>query len=317
MEHDKAIEAVRHTEVQIQWFGVATIIFLLLAIPAAPADQQPITLATGDTPMPTVSATQQPPVKNPPDQTGPITSVDFLMAGPSTTRGIMAQQHSVTQAVPGTTPVAVLPSEPMDIKADEVAVLVSEQCKQTGDNADGSISCSRIYSNGHHAKVLSQLSYEGDEFKQQAVIEEYDKGNNLLSKKTIRHRVDYNYLNDQRAKEQELFDITCQSEGKKTTRELMVYQFHLNTGKPKVFSWTQYKQVGNKAKAGLTYHASLGYAADGSPDRGIAEQWDQGKKVATFLNWSRIDGGLTGSKRETWTQWESWIKSMSLQAYLP
>lgn len=197
-------------------------------------------------------------------------------------------------------------------------MLVSEQCSQNGDTAQSTNSCSRVYSNGHHATVITQNANEGDELKDQTVIEEFDKDNALLFKKTIRHRVDFNYLNDQtKAKEKEFFDIVYQATGKKTTRELMVYEYFLETGKAKSLSWTQYKQIGNEPKAGLTYHAVLRYADDGSPFRGIAEKWDAGKKTETFMNWSRLSKGFATLDEETWGEWEGWIRNVSLQAYLP
>jgi hypothetical protein len=202
-------------------------------------------------------------------------------------------------------------------KTDEVALLVSEQCSQNGNAAEGTSSCARVYSNGHRATVLTQNANEGDELKHQTVIEEFDGDNTLLYRKTIRHRVDYNYQNDQKAKEKELFDIIYQPTGRKTTRELMVYEYFLDTGKTKSLSWTQYKQIANQLKAELVYHALLRYSNDGTPDRGLAERWDQGKKAETFMNWSRRAGSFASLDGETWGQWESWIQNVSLQAYLP
>jgi len=221
----------------------------------------------------------------------------------------------VDKALPEPIPVPV--AIPVAEDLTEVAMLVSEQCSQTGTPDEGSVSCGRIYSNGHRSKVLTQRAGAGDEFKQQSVIEEYDKADHLLYKKTIRQRVDYNYKEDQKFKEKELFDIVYEPTGRKTTRELMVYRYYPDSGKPKYMSWTQYKQIGNEAKAGLVYHSSLRYGEDGSPERGIAEQWANGKKTATFMNWSRISRGYADLDQETWNQWESWIRNVSLQAYLP
>lgn len=202
-------------------------------------------------------------------------------------------------------------------QADEMAILVSEQCSQEGAEADGTRSCERVYSNGHHATVLDQSSHEGDEVKRQTIIEEFDGNNNLLYKKTIRQRLDYNYVHDQKAKEKELFDIIYQPTGKKTTRELMVYEYFLETGKTKSLSWTQYKQIGNEPRAELTYHALLNYDKSGNPERGLAEKWDHGKKTDTFINWDRRSKGFASLEQENWNQWEGWIRNVSLQAYLP
>lgn len=317
MKHYVEKESVRCTAYPLAEIIIMVSIFLISIIPIALADQQPISVIPSDATQPTVPLTQQTPTRAPAVQSNFNTSVDFLMPSSPVSKNVLTPQPEIAQPMPDMTSPAPMPLLPTNTEAEEVSVLVSEQCKESGNGAGESTSCSRTYSNGHRAKVLSQRADEGDEFKQQAVIEEYDKDDNLLSKKTIRHRVDYNYRRDQKAKEKELFDITYQAQGKKTTRELMVYKYYLDTGKPKTFTWTQYKQVGNESKAGLTYRASLAYATDGSPDRGVAEQWDGGKKVATFLNWSRLDGGFTRPDQKTWAQWEGWIRNVSLQAYLP
>lgn len=250
-------------------------------------------------------------------------SVDFLMEKPPLTQSTSPDAASPTlvpamsqQLNPGAVALQVLQGLPFQ-KTDEVAMLVSEKCSQTGNASDGTNSCSRVYSNGHYATILTQNANEGDELKQQTVIEEFDSDQTLLFRKTIRHRLDYNYWNDQKAKEKEFFDIIVQPAMGKTVREFMVYEYFLDTGKTRSLSWTQYQQVGNEPKAELTYHAMLRYGDDGSPDRGTAEQWSQGKKTETFMNWSRRATGFATLDETNWGQWESWIQNVSLQAYLP
>ena len=252
----------------------------------------------------------------------PQTSVDFLMEGSPALSQTSAGETS--QLVPVTTPTPEATAVRLEVlqgtvveEAEEVAMLVSEQCSQSGNAAQGTNACERVYSNGHHAAVLTQSANEGDEMKSQTVIEEFDGENTLLFKKTIRHRVDYNYLNDQKAKEKEFFDIIYQPVGKKTTRELMVYEYFLDSGKTRSLSWTQYKQIGSEPKAELIYNATLRYGADGAPDRGIAEQWNKGAKAETFLNWDRHSNNYATLDPDTWQQWEGWIRNVSLQAYLP
>ena len=124
-------------------------------------------------------------------------------------------------------------------------------------------------------------------------------------------------MNGQKAKEKEFFDIIYQPIGKKTTRELMVYEYFLDTGKTKSLSWTQYQQIASEPKAELVYHALLRYGDDGNPDRGLAEHWTDGKKTETFMNWSRNSKGFAMLDTESWGQWEGWIRNVSLQAYFP
>lgn len=244
------------------------------------------------------------------------TSIDFMMdsfpvSQSPTGQKMGADPNTVAVSAGPSVPIATpLPITPVTVDQAEVAMLVSEQCSQSGEKNNGIVSCARSYSNGHHAKIVTEHFEEGDESKQQTLIEEFDAKDHLLYKKTIRYRLDYNYLNDKKAKEQELFDIVYQPTGKKTTRELMIYQFYLDTGKPKSMSWTQYKQIGNEAKAGLVYHASLRYGENGAPERGIAEKWDTGQKIATYMNWSLISRGYADLDQDTWNDWESWIRNI-------
>ncbi|MFA7255334.1 MAG: hypothetical protein WC133_04470 [Candidatus Omnitrophota bacterium] len=282
--------------------------------PAATANDpaQPVVAATG-TPEPEKAMSQAL------DAYAAGDSIDFLMESPSLSGAAPLLAVPEPPAVnPAASPATlqVLQGTVVE-KTDEVAMLVAEQCSQSGNAADGANSCERVYSNGHHATVLTQNANEGDELKHQTVVEEFDGDGTLLFRKTIRHRVDYNYLKDQKAKEKELFDITYQPAGKKTTRELMVYEYFLDTGKTKSLSWTQYQQIASEPKAELVYHALLRYGDDGNPDRGLAERWDHGKKVDTFMNWSRQSAGFATLDEESWGQWEGWIQNVSLQAYLP
>ncbi|MBU9889485.1 MAG: hypothetical protein KTQ49_06425 [Candidatus Omnitrophica bacterium] len=298
------------------WFNVIllTSAAFLLLVTQALAEQQPAEIAAHDAPAPVIEAAPQALEQDPAPQVKAATSLDFMMDSAPLSLGAPepgAQPVPEPPPLPGQPLTDVLPESRED--TDEVSMLITEKCEEVGE---GATSCSRLYSDGHYSRMLSQRSDEGDEFKEQTVIEEFDKDDALLSVRTVRHRVDYNYIEDRKSKEQELFDIIRQTKGEPTTRELMVQKYHLETGKPKAFTWTQYKQVGEEPKAGLVYRASLDYAADGSPERGIADQWEKGQRIATFLNWDRTGDGRAQLHRETWDQWESWLRSVSLQAHL-
>ena len=196
-------------------------------------------------------------------------------------------------------------------------MLVEESCMQGEGGSEGVTTCTRTYSNGNHATVVTQKSAEGDETKLQIITKEYNRDNDLVFKKTIRQRTDYNYHNDKKGTEKEFIDIIYQASGKKTTRELMVHQYYLDTGKTRSMTWTQYEQIGDTDRAGLVYHSTLQYDNDGTPLRGTAERWDRGQKVATYISWDgRKDGGLAFDK-DNWHEWETWIRSVALHAYLP
>ena len=301
----------------------------LLSIPLALAREAAVPVTAKDPAQPVVLATGTPELEKSAAQTlAPYTtvnSVDFLMESSTLSRRL-ASETGPSVIAPEPPPVNDTDPKPVTLpvlqgtvvpESDEVAMLVSEQCSQNGSAAESTSSCARVYSNGHRATVLTQNANEGDELKTQTVIEEFDSNNILLHRKTIRHRVDYNYLKDKKAKEKELFDIIYQPTGKKTTRELMVYEYFLDTGKAKSLSWTQYQQIASEPKAELAYHALLRYGDDGSPDRGLAERWNQGKKTATFMNWSRHSKGFAALDKETWGQWEGWIRNVSPQSHLP
>lgn len=316
----------------VRWFVdllVMISIIFLLSIPLALAREAQNTVTAKDRERPVVPAMATPEPEKAMTQMldtyAANDSINFLMESSPLSEGVTAETAPsimvpepprVSNADPAPVTLQVLQGTVLE-EPKEVAMLVSEQCSQGGDAAEGTNSCARVYSNGHHATVLTQNVNEGDELKNQTVIEEFDGDNTLLFKKTIRHRVDYNYLNDQKAKEKEFFDIIYQSTGKKTTRELMVYEYFLDTGKIRSLSWTQYEQIGSKPKAELVYHALLRYGDDGSPDRGLAERWTQGEKAETFMNWSRRSKGFAIFDEETWGQWEGWIRNVSMQAYLP
>ena len=303
-----------------------TISFIsLLSIPLALArEAQPSTQVTAnDSAQPVISATE-----TPEPQKAMAQALDAYSSGNSVDFLIEKSPLTQSTAMDVASPVLIpeTPAQPVTLQVlqgtiveetDVVAMLVSEQCSQNGTASEGSNSCKRIYSNGHHTTVLTQNANEGDELKNQTIIEEFDGGNTLLFRKTIRHRVDYNYLKDQKSKEKEFFDIIYQPAGRKTTRELMVYEYFPATGKVKSLSWTQYQQIASEPKAELVYHALLRYGADGNPDRGLAEQWNHGKKAETFMNWSRQAKGFATLDEESWGQWEGWIRNVSLQAYLP
>lgn len=237
------------------------------------------------------------------------TTIDFIRpASPlSSTSEALELAESIQEK-----PLSVSPEKVM---GEPLNTLVSEKCSESGAAKEGTNTCMRTYSNGYHAKIVSQHSDEGDEFKRQTLIEEYDPNERLLYKKTIRQRVDFNYFKEKKTKEKELFDIVYQPTGKKATRELIVYQYYLDTEKLRTLSWTQYKQIGNQPKASLNFYTTLRYGEDGSPERGIAEKWEEGHKITSFMNWNRLSStGFTDLNQDSWEHWEHWIQGMALQA---
>ena len=294
----------------------------LVGIPLALArEAQPSTTANNQA-QPVVQATTNPVSETAMEQAldsyATDNSLNFLLGSSPLSVGIAAKTPPlVTMPELPTAPIALQALQSIAVeKTEAVAMLVSEQCSQSGNASDGTSSCKRVYSNGHHATILTQNTNEGDELKHQTVIEEFDGENNLLYRKTIRHRVDYNYLKDQKAREKELFDIVYQPTGKKTTRELLAYEYYLDTGATRSLSWTQYQQIENEPKAELVYRAMLRYGDDGTPDRGVAEKWNHGEKTETFMNWGRRSEGFAALNEKSWWQWEGWIQNVSLQAYL-
>jgi hypothetical protein len=219
--------------------------------------------------------------------------------------------------IPGSTSGVISALTTKAQRPDDIAMLVSETCKQTGESGDGTLSCNRIYSNGHHAQVITQEAAEGDELKLEAVIMEYDRDNALVYKKTVRQRLDYNYYGSEKKAETELTDITYQFPNRRVTRELMTRRYHLDSGNTRAMTWAQYEQIDDSAKANLVYHASLHYASDGTPLRGTAARWEEGQKLITYLDWDSASQGRIAFEKENWQEWESWIQSVTLQAYLP
>jgi hypothetical protein len=257
------------------------------------------------------------------------TSTDFMMgAAPlvaSSTEAVTTPEAPVQVPVPDIEAAAFpltadmvtsVPPSLLDAAAqqpNDIAMLLNESCS----GADGSRACSQAYSNGHHASVVTQKMSEGDEFRVQTVVEEYDQDNELVSKKTIRRRVDFNYYQNEKGMEKEMIDIVREEAGKKTTRELMTRQYYLDTKKTKSVTWAQYEQVGDTETAALVYKADLHYSSRGTPLRGVAERWDLGEKTASFLNWNASRHGNLALDKEAWEEWEAWMKSVPLHASLP
>jgi hypothetical protein len=311
-------------EFPLGWFIGLFLVFSLLSfsiIPLALArEAQPSKTANNQT-QPVIQTTTNPvsekAMKQALDSYSADDSLHFLLGSSPLSAGIAAKtSQPVMETEPPAGPAALHALQGTAFeKTEDVAMLVSEQCSQSGNASDGTSSCKRVYSNGHHATLLTQNTNEGDELKHQTVIEEFDGENNLLYRKTIRHRVDYNYLKDKKAKEKELFDIVFQPTGKKSTRELMTYEYYLDTGATRSLSWTQYQQIENQPKAELIYRAMLRYGDDGTPDRGVAEKWNHGEKTETFMNWGRRSEGFAALDEKSWWQWEGWIQNVSMQAY--
>lgn len=255
----------------------------------------------------------------PPELKHESSSTDFLMLSSSFIKLSVVSSPSVIPVEPLPSTATLQSNGFVSIVKEEenVAMLTSEACEQIEGAASGALSCHRIYSNGHHAQIVTQRATLGDEYKQQSVITEFDRENNLLYTKTVRHRIDYNfYQGEDRGKEREFFDVIYEPVGKKISRELLIYKYHPNSQKVKSMTWAQYEQIGHSATAGLVYHAALYYDKSGRPERGVAEKWEHGKKIADYLNWSSLRQGTSLFNKNSWAKWESWLKSIFLQAYL-
>ena len=111
----------------------------------------------------------------------------------------------------------------------------------------------------------------------------------MISKKTVRHRIDYNYANDDKRKERELVDVVYEPVGEKITRELTIHQYHLDSGKTKSMTWAQYEQIGQSSDAALVYHIALYYDPVGIRIGGWRKNGTTGKRSQTILTGIRLD----------------------------
>ncbi len=277
-----------------------------------PSSGQPVNLSPKAPAVPVVQDSDVAPVRT--LQTPNTSSTDFLISSP------------LRVSVAGTTadspePVSGIADHPLGLNVnavpkDSLTLMVSETCQPMDDGGSASLACHRVYSSGHYTKVITQSASMGDEYKQQSIIEEFNSDGHLISRKTVRNRIDYNYVEEDKRKERELIDIIYEPVGEKITRELTIYQYHLDSGKTKSMTWAQYEQIGQSSDAALVHHVALYYDPTGNPDRGLVEKRDHGKKVANYLDWNSPRQGSLEYNRSTWHDWESWIKSITLQAYL-
>jgi len=277
-----------------------------------PYSSHPANLSPETPAVPVVQDSDPVPVKT--SQTPNTSSTDFLISSPLST--------SIPEATPDL-PVSVsgIADHPSSLNTnaapkDSLALMVSETCQSMNGGDSSPIACHRVYSNGHYATVITQSASMGDEYKQQSVTEEFNSEGLLISKKTVRHRIDYNYANDDKRKERELVDVVYEPVGEKITRELTIHQYHLDSGKTKSMTWAQYEQIGQSSDAALVYHIALYYDPVGNPDRGLAEKWDHGKKIANYLDWNSSRQGSLGYNRSTWHDWESWLRNITPQTHL-
>lgn len=188
-----------------------------------------------------------------------------------------------------------------------ITELVTNDCRTAGDEAHGSNSCKKVYSNGASLELHSDHEIAGDQFKKQTQMTELDAQGRVKTKKTVRQKINFRYLGDRKIKESEFFDIVTTPEERPITREFVTRQFDPKTGKLLKTSWTKYERLPGTMLAGISFHVVLSYEQNGSPLKGRAEEWRDGKVHKTIFSWRRSVDTNQPLDLKSWRKWEAWI----------
>lgn len=188
--------------------------------------------------------------------------------------------------------VSPFPDAPWVTPIEDVVLLSSKNCTGTGDKSEGSLTCRQTYSNGDSLLLTTEYETLGNDLKAETLISFRDASGDEKESKTIRHKTRYAYLEEEKVKEAEFFDIVKRPSGGKATREIFLYEYHLESRQIKTASWALYQGIGVSSSETLTYHAFLLYDPDGNPLKGSADKYRDGIKIKS----TNLDSAV-------WNQW--------------
>ena len=174
----------------------------------------------------------------------------------------------------------------------DLASLGSENCNGLGNGSDSSLTCRLNYSNGDSLILTSRFENFGRESEAETEILSKDASGQEKESKTVRHKIRYVYAGDQKVKEAEFFDVVRYPSRGKATREIFIYEYHLETQKVKTAAWALYRRLDQSLLGSLTCHVFLTYDSDGRPLQGNISRDRNGVKVES-----------TSLGPTAWNQW--------------
>ncbi len=178
----------------------------------------------------------------------------------------------------------------------------NDTCSDPGEK-DGHFSCIKQFSNGVAVTMTTDQEHFGEDFKRQVVIAEFNNRKELTARQTVRQKTVFKTVKGERRVSKEFFDVVNRPQGKKITREIVIYEYDLSTGMARNISWTSYEQIGDSAFAMITRHVALTFDEDGKPLMGRAEKWKNEVPVENLFHWDRM---VDGSRALDMTSWETW-----------
>ncbi|MCB9799520.1 MAG: hypothetical protein H6757_02035 [Candidatus Omnitrophica bacterium] len=196
-----------------------------------------------------------------------------------------------------------------------VVTLIRENCTESGNGRDSTTLCHWVYSDGYQTTLYTVDKIEENRTVTDTTITQEDYSEEWLSKREIHHVIEYA---SEKIKDSETYDILYEFRDGIQTREVLKYSYYPDSTNKRIksMSWTKYREVFGNYPRDLDYHAVLVYGPDGSPLKGSANSWENGRKAQNFLEWNHQNGGLSPYERDLWYQWEKWIRSGFLHVYL-
>ncbi len=244
----------------------------------------------------------------------------FLMENPSlskpefivekTIEALKAHAKKSESTLPKDKPKRRQKDGPLDTS---ILFMISETCGK--DQASGDQVCQKKFSDQSENEVRTHEEKNGNEFRQMTGILEYSPEHLLRGIRSIYQGTQYQDASHTK-KEFEFFEIENQPLDGPMTKEILIYDFHEDSGKLKKVTWGQYEQQEEDQDMVLVSHAFLTYDHDGTPDKGLAESLDDGYLTAQFLDWKSKDQKEVAINRDAWKGWETWITTRRLTFYV-
>ncbi len=185
-----------------------------------------------------------------------------------------------------------------------------DTCTDPGEE-DGNFRCFKNFSNGSRVMLTTDQEHHGEEFKRQVQLAEFNARGEAQGRRTIRHKIAYRYVNDEKKVRAEFFDVVDRPKNGKITREIILYEYNVATGKAERISWTSYEQIGDSQFAMITRHVVLAFDNEGNPLNGRAEKWRNQVPVEKLFSWDRIIDGSRSLDLKTWETWKNQIFNAS------
>lgn len=201
----------------------------------------------------------------------------------------------------------------MQAMEDALKKIINKNCTEKIDGKRSNISCFETKENGAVIKTETFIAEEVDEYKKQTVISETSPSGNRMTKKSIRHKVQYDFKDSQKEVNTEYFDVVTRSTHEPVIRELMIRQYDPQTHKVTKLTWTKYRQIEESKFAEIENHVALSFSPSGEPLRGRVEKWRDGQVSKTVARWNPSNLRFQSAE---WKNWQNQISAMMNQVVI-